>query len=279
MSRFMVKQELKDFGRRMIFQGAEVEFQKKVREREKIGISRDEAEKTIFTESMNSALDELRLTGPLAPESKAFREFRAGLGEVFGKETINQFREDAEDPVKWRALALPPVTPRQLADVKGYFSRRHEGKTPEFPILNDTAINTKLIAECLRRVLADPELATPQDLKTIIDSHPELGADLGKILLAKSAVERHERRFGRGVDFENAAEKWKEDARETAIEMLFRAPFNFVKAFGKSLISWRFEIFAKGLTELVGREAWAGSKFVAKSAKAIGFYVRKKWPT
>lgn len=176
---------------------------------------------------------------------------------------------------------VAPSTAAETNRVRNHFYRNFKGRMPAFGVMRDSADNMKTIDALLQRFESDPRLGGTGSLESILAANPELGADIGKALEAKVAVERHERHFDKDLKFEKAMENWKTTADKSLTEMLWKAPANYLT----NVVKKGFH--AKGLGDFVGgffgetakftgREAWAGSKFLAQSAYTAGSFVKNK---
>lgn len=141
----------------------------------------------------------------------------------------------------------------------------------------------KLVDALLRRFSTDPRLGSVDSLQDILVANPELGADLGKLLSAKSATERDERVFGKDLKFEKTMGEFKKTAQESLTEMVWKAPGDYMKQIvkrgldmSKGGLGGVLSAYVKETARFMGREAWAGTKLLAKSAHAAGSVVKNK---
>jgi hypothetical protein len=141
----------------------------------------------------------------------------------------------------------------------------------------------KLVDALLRRFSIDPRLGGPDSLQDILTAYPELGADIGKLMDAKKATERHERMFGKDLMFEKMMGEFKKTAQESLTEMLWKAPSDYATKIikggldmSKGGLGGVLSVYMKETARFMGREAWAGTKLLTKSTHAVGSLVKNK---
>lgn len=273
----MFKEKIKDIKRHLTGEGPEVKFKNAVAQYESAnGVSREAAEKAVFLDRFNAVQHELTYTGSLNEE--VYRSFVAGMNEVFGKDGVMDMKRDAVDPTIYRALHIPPVSAAEFNRAADYFKGKFENKTPNAAVVRDCAENKKIIEALHARVAGDPALAAAADLEALIAAHPELGADLGKIMSAKELSDMHERRFGTSVHFNKSIETLKKTARESLATMAWKAPSDYMKAIAKTP-QLNFDYFAKTCMEtakLLHEEGKAGSKLLLEMGKTAKSYIDKR---
>lgn len=273
----MFKETLKNLGRKMTGEAAEVKFNKTVDKYEKThGVSHEAAEKAIFLDRFNAVQHELTYTRAI--DKDTYRDFVAGLNEIFGKNGVADLKRDGADPAIYRALLLPPASLAEFNQTASYFKTKFENKVPNAAVVKDCAENKKIIDALHTRFMGDPALAGAGDLEALIAAHPELGADLGKILSAKELSDLHERRFEGDLRFDGSMEKLKATAKESFATMFWKAPSEYLKAVGKSP---KFDLtyFAKTTMEtakFLHKEGKAGTKLLVDVAKTAKAYIDTK---
>lgn len=276
------KEQIKNVGRQLIGQGREVKFAKAVEEFETTkGVSREEAEKAIFIERIKTVQDRIKFSGTLGADVEELKELEAAMNEIFKGDGLERLKESSADSAIFRTLSLPPIALKNVKDAESYFKSKFDKKAPAEVVLKDYAQNGQLIEALLKRFSGDPSLRSGTDsLEAIIAAHPELGADLGKILEARRLMARHEKCFKKDLNFDATLESFKKTARETLTEMLWKAPVDSMSAIMKSMSSGSFgsciETFFKETIKFSAREVWAGTKLLAGSAKMVGSVVKNK---
>lgn len=274
----MIKEKLKDIGRSLRGEGLEVKFKNEVAQYEAThGVSHEAAEKALFTERFNAIQHELLYTRNITEGT--YRAFVASLNEVFGKDGVADMRRDAADPMIYRALALPPVSPAEFNQTASYFKTKFENRVPNAAVVRDCAESKKIIDALHARFMGDPALAAAGDLETLIRAHRKLGADLGKVLSAKELADMHERKFERKVHFDGSAEAFKATAKESLGTMLWKAPSEWWKVVGKSGQKLDLAYCAKttiATAELLHKEGKAGTKILLEAAKTAKAYLDTK---
>jgi hypothetical protein len=277
-----IKEKFVDIGKRIIGKGEEVRFKDEVAKYEKLhGVSHEQAVKDIFLDRARNIQLEIGVNGIIDSESKFFKEFIAALNEVFGAEKVAQFRKDSINPKIFRNLSISPLTVVEVNFVKDYFLKKFKDRTPNLVIIKDCSYNMKLINAILQRFLNDPRLVRSNSIESIIVASPELRADLGKILEAKYAVERHERLFDKDLKFEKAIEKFKRTAENSLTEILWKAPIDYLttivkKGFNSKELGDFVGTFLKETAKFIGRETWAGTKFLSRSVYTVGSLIKNK---
>ena len=276
------KEKAIDIGRHIIGEGDEVRFKNEVNEYATThSMSREDAEKTIFSGRLGGLQHELAINGMIDGKSKDYEQLRAAMNEMFGRDGLDKFMKDSADPKIFRAFAAGPATPMEVNRQRMYYQRNFAGKNPAFGVLRDSAESTKLLDGVLRRFASDPRLRAGGSLETILAANPDLAADLGKTLSAKRMIEGHERGFGKDLNWEKASDKWKDSAQKSLTEMLWKAPsdsmMKIIKSGFQSKNLGQFVgSFFKETMHLAGREAWAGSKLLAQTTHAAGSFVKNK---
>ncbi len=275
-------EKIKDLGRQLVGQGGEVQFKNDVLNYEKArGVSHEQAIKDVFLNRFRSIQTELTANGVIDSRSKDFFLFQTALNEVFGVESISQFTKDANDPTIFRALPMPIASPKEVKRAGDYFAKKFDGQRPVFSVLNDFSEQTKMMDLLLSRFSGDPRLSGANPLENIIVANPELGADIGKILEIKKALDRHERMFDKDKKFEKTMKEFRATAECSLTEMAWKAPTSYVSNVISKQIQAKnlgdfFGIFFSETGKFAGREAWAGTKFVAKAGATVGSYLKNK---
>ncbi len=263
-------------GRKIIGQGPEVAFSSEVDEYEKNnGVSAAEAKKVIFFER----IADLGI-GLKDFESDDYRNFYAGVSEIFDEAELEQFKIDAGLPT----FTTPSrtVSSKEFNNIKKQFEGKYDGRVPCTTINRVTAENYKEIEELLARFSGHSAHGGTADLNAMISSFPELGADIGKILMLKEEIERSKDQFGREVTFDDSLENLK-DRTGSALAGSF---FDEVKMFSKSMIKGTNDVskgkFGQAITHTTAAVARAtakgtlgATKIGFSAVKAAGSYINK----
>lgn len=270
----MFKEKIKDIGRRLTGEGPEVKFKSTVDQYERSHrVSHEAAQKAVFMERLNAVQHELTYTRAINEDT--YRAFVAGLNEVFGKDGVVDMKRDAADPMIYRALMLPPASLAEFNQSASYFKTKFANKVPNAAVIKDCAENKKIIEALHARFAGDPALAGASDLEALIAAHPELGADLGKILSAKEMSDMHERKFESGLHFKKSMEAFGNTTKESLGTMIWKAPAEFWKTVNKSGQSG-FLPFAKATMDLAYEETKAGTKILIEAVKSAKAYIDTK---
>lgn len=208
-----IKKSIENVGRRLIGKGREVVFSNSVAEyEESSGVSKEEAEKVIFLERFKSLSDELTLTGTLDFKSQEYRDFTAGMNEVFGTTDIEAFKADALlSTFPYPSVA---VSPAEFKQMKKQFQDFFEGNAPCNSVLAETAENIKEMKELLARFSSHPGLGSTPTLQDLISAYPDAGADLGMILLLKEHIDKNIEQFESSLGFEKELDNLKKQTKE-----------------------------------------------------------------
>lgn len=277
----MIKEKLRDLGRTIIGQGPEVRFKNDAEKYAKDNsITIDEAKKVLFDNAMADAENEVIYKGCINFDSKEYRRFQAALNEIFSFTELSKFRADASTSV-FKPLVPPsiPPTPAEYKKIENYYNGKFDKKHPSSPEITKTAENTKGINRLFQRLSIDPNLLSATNLNILMATHPELGADLGKIMGLKDQIEKIEQKFEKGVDSDKANEKLVSDLKELLGKKMWKGTYDWLKIVTNSGLDPNFKSFSKavGATgKLVFEGAWAGTKIGADIVKASALYVRKK---
>ncbi len=258
----------KETGERMIGRGAEVRFRKEVKKyaREN-GVSVIQAEKAVFEDRVDT-MDQAILRGEtLCEKLSAFREFQGALREILGRDAPEQLRKDAANPAVCRALVIPSPNRDEIKESLDIWKKEFSGRVPNNRVVQDTAEQIKLMRAVFDEVRTDPAFVGPDNLRDIFTTHPELGADIGKSLIAKDTLEIHERMFTRALAFERSREVFIRTTKDALANMFWRAPVDWFVASAKAFVPFRFTSafkFGYQTMRLAVREVWSGSRILAR---------------
>ena len=265
----MLKEKLKDLGRRIIGEGAEVNFKNAASEHSRThGVSIEEAKKAIFADRLRHAKMEMNLRGGVPRHSKEWRAFSGALNELFGKNELDLFRQDGS------RIATPfpvNITNKEIRSAETHFKANFDNNAPrDMRVLDDFARNLKTADGLLGMITADPRFGASRDLQALLAASPDLRAYLGKALLSKDGMEMHERHFGRKVMHDKTMEGLGKAFKESSYMMLGRAPADYAKAImhlRPNLPS--FMKFTEETAKFFGREIYAGTKLAYHTGKAV----------
>jgi len=271
----MLGEKLKDIGRQMLGQGAEVKFKKAAENYERTHVvSATEARRAVFNDLMDSLQQEMRLTGGIDPNSDFWKEFRGGMNELFGKVKIDEFKNEANR----HTFALPPLGAREYDAAAKYYKKRFENNLPNMGRVKALAENNAYIRGLLARTMSDPRYAGSRDLKTLMadPANADLRASIGKVLMAREAIKDDYRRFGKEIEFKKSMDNLKNTAKESLYRMFIGSPAKLMgdqlKAGMKGDVSGFFkamEPFAKEQVKAAGKLAWAGAKTAASKVNKM----------
>lgn len=273
----MFKEKIKDIGRQLTGEGPEVKFKSTVDQYERShGVSHEAAEKAVFMDRFNAVQHELTYTRSINKET--YRALVAGMNEVFGKDGVFDMKRDAADPAIYRVLTLAPASLAEFNQTASYFKTKFENKVPNAAVIKDCAENKKIIEALHTRFSGDPLLAGTSDLEALMGAHPELGADLGKILLTKELSDMHEQKFENGLRFKSSIETLGNTAKESLGTMIWKAPNEWWKTVNKSKqTGFGFAAESVGATaKLLYKEGRAGTKLLMEMAKTAKAYIDTK---
>lgn len=275
----MIKEKLKDIGRTIIGQGSEVRFKNDTEIYAKDhGVTINEARKVLFGDAITNAKNEIIYKGCIDSDSEEYQRFRAALNEIFSTVELLKFQADASTSV-FKSMTTPPVTSAEYKKAENYYNGKFDKKHPSTPEVHKTAENTKEISQLLQRFSSDPALTTAFDLNHIMTIRPDLGADIGKIMDLKNQMEKIEKKFEKGVDFDKSMERLKDDSKELLGKKVWKDTYAWLKIVTNSGLHPSFKSFFKavGATgKLTLQGVWDGSKLVADIVEASVLYVRKK---
>ena len=258
----------KETGERMIGRGAEVRFRHEVKKyATENGVSEKQAAKAVFSERIDR-MDQAILRGEaLGKRSEAFREFQGALRETLGRDAPERLRKEASDPAVCRALTITSPDRDEVGASLEMWKQAFAGRMPRDRVVQDTAEQIKLMQVVFDEIRSDPSLAGPDSLRDALAARPELGADIGKALIAKDTLEMHERMFTRTLAFERSREAFIKTGKEALATMFWRAPVDWFKGFAKSVappsLATPFRI-AYETMRLAVREVWSGSRILAR---------------
>ncbi len=220
---------LKETGEKIVGRGPEVKFRNTVDDYARDhGTTREVAEKKIFNDYISSVGRETR-TGALDSDSKKWRDFQAAINETLSKSATDRATTDAKNPAVFRNLTFS-VSAAQEKQQEKYYQKKFNGDAPDRAIIEDSAENIEMMNRLLRRLNLDitSNMSNTDDLEALLRSHPEMGADIGKLFQSKQNLEKHERMFGRELQFEKSLEQLKKTSAESLQVMLLDAPMKML---------------------------------------------------
>jgi hypothetical protein len=284
-----VVDKAKELGERVSGKGPEVDFRHEIDEAVARGIPKPRAEKETFLDRVDQIEDEIRYTGCMDSKSKHWRGFEAAMNELFSDTEKERFLADAGTPI-FRNIALTPATSAEYNKAKSYFGGKFGGETPSVGVIRDMAQNAKLLREVNARIFGDvsPHAASGVDLRAILATHPEMGADIGMAQMIKDQMIQSEQRFGREVAHKQEWERYKEDASGSLNEIFYKIPCQFLKNFGKNTIkimksknmaeAFMGAVVSSSVDAAIGtaKVGFEGAKLAYGGAKTLALYLNKQ---
>ncbi|MBI5220666.1 MAG: hypothetical protein HY978_02420 [Candidatus Liptonbacteria bacterium] len=268
-----IRRTLENLARRATGHGSEVNFETDVRSLMEKGASLENAQREVLRSALADLQTELaggRYLDHL--KSPAYRRFQGAVQSLFGKHGMDQlagFRQWAGNPSVFRT---PRVASPNLPEATRHFHDLKLGRMPGHFILSDFAAEREVFNALAARLARDPGLAAATDLRAL---DPEIKADIGRLLLAREALRRHEERFKADVRHEQALDNLKRAGKETAAQMWAAVPQYFrdvemalhgnpkwTKRGGKwekatTSYLWRLTKFTGVTVKFLAKESWA----------------------
>ena len=275
----MVWQEAKKFvketGEKIIGHGPEVKFRNEVDElAKKRGVSREVAEKTIFSSYLGNLEKETKLKGNIDYKSKNWRLFEAALNEIFTPEQLEKFSKNSNDPKIFKTIPGFAVNKADYKKMESYYKANFNGQSPDYTITLDSAENAKMIDKVSNRLdkKLNPLIGNRTSLEMLTIINPEIGADIGKMLLAKEQLEKHENMFGKQIKFEKNMEAFKGDSKKALVNMMWSAPTEWLGQIVKGGLDPSFRGFMTMFN--------ATTKLLIEEATLVVscFGAERKWP-
>lgn len=170
----------------------------------------------ILAELQDEAASNALQLGVLERNSPAFQRLLTSLHVIFTPEQLRKFREDARPRFGiFRPLTGAGVsTKKELGDSEQFFQNKFKAydadpahpsrHSPDTPVLAQHALQSRNMRLIIKRLFSETDLAPggqPGDLRAILRRHPEIGADIGALLLAKEtldSIERNQEIFSNG---------------------------------------------------------------------------------
>lgn len=255
------RETLKDIARAP-FQWKELKFKNEAAAYAKAnGVSNVEAQKAIFDARLRLVSHEVVLNKSIDYDSKEFANVQAALYELVGSAQMDRFKQHADNPAVFRALA-PALRSAELTSAQKYYRDKFKGDAPATAVITDTAEKTKLITELITRFSGDPRLVGAADLRSTLIANPDLSADIGKMLQAKEELERHERMFGREVNFERSMATLKTNAWETVTSKMWTPIGGYLKKFNIPTSGKKFVDHFVAMAKAIGQELKVGTELL-----------------
>ncbi|HUT22535.1 MAG TPA: hypothetical protein VMX18_04065 [Candidatus Bipolaricaulota bacterium] len=271
-----ILERLKNMGARVVGLDEGSKFNKETeRLKNEKGVTEEEAQKEIFHETLEQLKQEMMLTGTIDRNSAVFRKFVESAGEIFGPEMMNQFEMEANNPENFNDFPKSP-SGKDLNGARSGYSRRFKGEVPDSNVLRDVAAKNMEINAAIDAFVAGT--GGPESLQKLVEDNPELGAYLGKIIKNKERLNKHEKKFGRDIAFENEMKGFKETAKKELTDLLWKNPVKWAKSVLHAGLNPSFKNFFKlcsDSAEFMGKSVWSGAKFIFKGIKTGVAGVRK----
>jgi hypothetical protein len=175
----------------------------------------EEVRKHLLEEALHRLSSEAS-TGIVDRRSPAFQEFLIAIHAIFTPEQLRKFREDARPRFHIFRTLTGSATPskKELGDSEKFFQDTFEPydykvfnpKNPKSPVdpaqkiehvpnktaLAQHALESRHLRQVLTRLTTEPDIkqgVARGDLRAILRRHPEIGADIGMILLTKELLD------------------------------------------------------------------------------------------
>jgi len=217
-------------------------------------------------------------------QSKEFKKFSAATKELFGNTSLDKFKKDAEDVSIFKRITIARSTAPEIKKIKEYyetsFKRYHKDidvkniLKGETAVIHDSAQDVKIIDELITRLAFSLGSFGTTDLTSALSANPDVAADLGKILLAKEALEKHERKLSAILRFE----KTKKEVNNNLADFFWKNPTEWFGEVMKSTITLKPNI---GKTfgacfKMAGKTTWSGLKLMGGTLALLETYINKE---
>jgi hypothetical protein len=235
------------------------------------GLSREEAERAIFEDSLTDCLlessrqpgenvdpldESTRRAGVIDLSGENFKQFETGMKQLISKPTLKEFRKNGDENRDFRALDYREPTGEDLLGAQEFFEERFGGKAPCPEIIERYSERQMQIQALMGRIKQDiasvsldvynPDTSeyVSANLEQVLKDFPEIGADMGKLLACKERIAAIEKQFARRIAYEKSADGINEQLKEIKAQKPMKRIGNFlgsqldiVKAGGKTLMS------------------------------------------
>jgi len=272
-----MKEWLKDKGREMIGQGAEVRYKNDVDAYVAAhGVARDEAEKAVMGIRINGAEVEYATRGN---NVETFKELKASLNEVFsGTEGMERAKQLGLDATAFRRLAIGPSSARDVTRAERVFRESFDKKAPAMMILDAYSRDARELDAVLKRMNAEiAALPHGADLRSAIEANPGMHADVGRALLLRKELDRHFTMFEREIALDKSIEAIKKNSREN-IKKTSSSILRFLGSAAKAGLSPSTDKVFSSLRDfsMVSWNATYGAGEFLKDGMKLGFNFGKK---
>jgi hypothetical protein len=277
-----MKQFAANASRRLLGEGAQVDFEKEAKKLEKShGITPEEAQSEIFLKRLDNVSEEIRLAGGIGGQGEGMRKLDGALRQLFDQKDLTNFEKMAGPDLLSRPKTY--VDPDVFDRTRAHFETTY-GKAPSFSVIHETAQYTKLLDDALQDFLNDPALYGAFNIKGQVMHDSVLQQKLGTISLLKSAIMNHEKRFARELAHEKRCEKLKSDSAEGLKTVFWKGPKAFLGTLGTMHQKHGFKAAAAGavggsivlLPALGAFLTYQLGKFALNTVTAVGSGVRKR---
>ena len=223
-------EQIKRFGERLIGHKKQVDFRESVERLTTTGLSQEVAEKRVFKQYSDQLEREVATNG-LGQRPEAWGRFAGSLHELFPKDLLLEFDENAENPAIFSMPPMPSATGAEIADARDFYESKN-GVTPSNLVVTKCVEEINLIYTLIHRVNSDLArfAGSASDIESLMRSNPEVGADIGRCLLGYKQLLGHDKMMSKDAAFQKSIKELKESL-SNAIGALIKTPFAFIRDF------------------------------------------------
>ena len=270
-----LKKTVTEAGMTAIGEGARVEFRHRVEDLMKRSrLSKEQAEKKELSHALQGLYHET-LKGMISLDSKEYKNFISGLVEIIGPQGLTLCRETGYKG-DIRTISTGKIASLDVDKISDYYHRKMSA-VPIHAVLYDTASEVKQMQQLALR--AGREIfsytSSKDTLEKIFSLHPGLKIDIGRIIICKEGIERHEKEHTNRLVYEASVKQLKQTAKETLAETAARAPADFFRKIhalptdGKGIDAKKLIKGVGYAGELIGRELKACGKLSIEFLKTL----------
>lgn len=268
-----MKKAFENAGKKIIGRGPEAKFSSEATKYEKDhSVSTEEAQKEIFMTRLQDLSNEMLTTGSIDLNSSEYRDFFAGMREIFDASDTEHFKSTADarrsstTPMPRPTISFPEhkKMKKQYADAFPQPDVDLKNKRmPSNPEINLAMQDTKMIDDLINSVMSDPLVTSSADLRATVLANPALQEQFGEILLSKSAIDRMTNQIDSAVKFDDSVRKTKDTTKQVMGKPVTSA-WSFIQKTGSVVLKGDLNAIAK---HVLGSAAIGTAKTLSGAAQ------------
>ncbi len=262
-----------------IFTPRVASFEKRQKEHiRRLRINEDEAGKRVFMEDLGHL--PRRYFGPKA---EGWKQTRVDLEVLLmGKNNVKGLENDPHLSYDFRPFVPPTIDDKYRSGVKKDMQSMMGDKFPDFDKSSKKSHRLDMrVSEISQDVANMQEIvgrlqtemsANGDDIPTILTTHPEIAADMQKIMQYTDLMKCHEKGIERMKLSSSAVENIKTSGWDLLSHTFWKGPIDLIKQFNTLRPFKLIGNVATGIAKYLGLIAWKAGKLVVYDIPASGYH-------